>query len=176
MNTIKKSIVALFWGPPQERLMDKITRLILAILSLALIVWMSTILDFYFLIGLMICVAIAGGLFLMIRKYNERRILRILSKQIDNVYVYSEYPDDPTVRKRAEELRRLLALSGNETGARVIEIYYRDAEGELNDPCESWEEYLIRREEVTRMYSAVRMREFNSYNREKFLTHQLNQQ
>lgn len=176
MNTIKKIFRELFWGLPHERVKDKITRLILGTICLTLIVWISTILHFYFLIGLMICVAIAYGLVVMMRKYNERRILRILSKQIDNVYVYSEYPDDPTVRSRAEELRRLLALSGNETGARVIEIYYRDAEGELNDPCESWEEYLIRREELQRIYSAIRMREFNSYNREKFLKHQLNQQ
>lgn len=175
MNTIKKIILALFWGLPQERLIDKIIRLILGTFCLGLIVWISTILHFYFIIALLICVIVSYGLFLIIRKYNERRILRILSRQIDNVYVYSEYPDDPTVRERAEELRRLLKLSGNETGARVIEIYYRDAEGDLNDPCESWEEYLIRREELKRIYSAVRMREFNAYNREKFLKHQLNQ-
>lgn len=102
------------------------------------------------LIGILPIVAIIVALFVVVivainyrlaRDY--KRLMESYSHRTQNIYVRSESPEDYTVFKRAQEERKLLAESGNETMVCVIEFYYRDGSrpGSANESWEEFEQY-----------------------------------
>jgi len=74
-------------------------------------------------------------------RLERKRTLEAYGRRAKDIYVYSLSEADETVFERAQQERRLLLESGNQTKVKVHEIYFQDG-ARPGASSENWEVFL----------------------------------